>query len=111
MTGKGRGRFLLALYILLTLMASTGVALQLYLMQVQNPGLRPDLCQAPGEAREVDHSPLCGLQVAPGLPPVPAPAPPTLAALLRERPSSLPGYGGSLPKSLFSRAPPPFAQA
>lgn len=57
---------LLALYVLLTLVASTGVALQLYLMERQNPALQAD-CRAPGE--EVHHSLLCGLQLAPGLPP------------------------------------------
>jgi len=38
---------LLALYVLLTLVASTGVALQLYLMERQNPALQAD-CRAPG---------------------------------------------------------------
>ncbi|SDE54179.1 hypothetical protein SAMN04488243_10398 [Thermus arciformis] len=99
-----------ALYLLLTLAASTGVALQMYLMRVQNPGLGADLCQAPGEDRPLEHSPLCGLQVAPGLPPVAEPAPPTLLHLLKARPASRPGHA---PLSLDFLAPraPPFALA
>ncbi|GAA5335854.1 hypothetical protein YIM730264_18780 [Thermus hydrothermalis] len=94
------------LYVLLTLAASTGVALQLYLMQLQNPGLRGDLCQAPGEEAVVEHSPLCGLQVAPGGPVVEAPAPPRPLAVGRVRPARLPGYPAPLPQVLSPRAPP-----
>ncbi|WP_114313381.1 hypothetical protein [Thermus caldifontis] len=98
------------LYILLTLTASTGVALQVYLMQVQNPGLRADLCQAPGEEKEVDHSLFCGLQVAPGLPLMEGPAPPTLLQVLKERLSSERGFPAPVGAFLVPRAPP-FAQA
>ncbi|AEV16552.1 MAG: hypothetical protein NZ846_01545 [Thermus sp.] len=104
--GRRGAWFLYALYLFLTLGASTGVALQLYLMQRQNPSLRADLCQAPGEAREVDHSPLCGLQVAPGLPPLEAPAPPTPIQVLRVRPEGHPGHPPALSRALVPRAPP-----
>ncbi|GAA5338799.1 hypothetical protein YIM73052_22610 [Thermus antranikianii] len=100
--------FLVFLYLLLTLAASTGVALQTYLMQVRNPGLRTDLCQAPGEEREVDHSPFCGLQVSPGLPPIGEVVPPTLVRVVRARVAPVSGYpepqGGA-----FSSRSPPFA--
>ncbi|WP_460420001.1 hypothetical protein [Thermus brockianus] len=109
MTGKGRG-LLALLYVLLTLAASTGVALQLYLMQVQNPGLRADLCQAPGETVEVEHSPLCGLQVAPGTPVVEAPALPRPLRMGWVRPLGAPGYPAPLSQTLVPRAPP-FPQA
>ncbi|GAA6755860.1 hypothetical protein QT17_08330 [Thermus sp. 2.9] len=105
MTGKGRG-VLVFLYVLLALTASTGVALQLYLMQVQNPGLRLDLCQSPGEKVEVEHSPLCGLQVAPGGPVVEAPASPQPLALGRVRPVAAPGHPAPLPQVQSPRAPP-----
>ncbi|MFN4231550.1 hypothetical protein [Thermus sp.] len=106
--GSARG-FLVFLYLLLTLTASTGVALQMYLMQVQNPGLRADLCQAPGEEREVDHSLFCGLQVAPGLPPMGEVSPPTLVEVLRARVAAEPGYPEP-PARAFSPRSPPFAQ-
>lgn len=105
MTGKGRG-VLVFLYVLLTLTASTGVALQLYLMQVQNPGLRLDLCQSPGEKVEVEHSPLCGLQVAPGGPVVGAPTSPQPLVVGRERPLAAPGHPAPLPQVQSPRAPP-----
>jgi hypothetical protein len=95
-----------ALYLLLTLAASTGVALQMYLMRVQNPGLRADLCQAPGEERPLEHSLFCGLQVAPGLPPVAAPAPPRPLETLPQRPAPLSGHRLLLPQALVPRAPP-----
>lgn len=107
MAARGWGRVLaIFLYLSLALTASTGVALQMYLMQVQNPGLRADLCQAPGEEREVDHSLFCGLQVAPGLPPVGDPAPPTLLQVLKERLSSEKGFPAPVGASLVPRAPP-----
>ncbi|TFU16177.1 hypothetical protein [Thermus tengchongensis] len=106
--GSVRG-FLVFLYLLLTLTASTGVALQMYLMQVQNPGLRTDLCQAPGEERELDHSLFCGLQVAPGLPPIEEVSPPTLLQVLRARVAAEPGYPEP-PARAFSPRSPPFAQ-
>ncbi|WP_243026696.1 hypothetical protein [Thermus albus] len=110
MAAKGLGRTLAVfLYLSLTLTASTGVALQMYLMQVQNPGLRADLCQAPGGEREVDHSLFCGLQVAPGSPPVGEVAPPTLVQVLRARVAPEPGYPEPKGKA-FSPRSPPFAQ-
>ncbi|WP_038057320.1 hypothetical protein [Thermus amyloliquefaciens] len=105
--GSTRG-LLVLLYLLLTLAASTGVALQMYLMQVQNPGLRADLCQAPGEEKEVDHSPFCGLQVSPGLPPVGQVASPTLVRGVRARVIPLPGHPEPHGR-LFSPRSPPFA--
>ncbi|WP_117237144.1 hypothetical protein [Thermus sediminis] len=99
---------LLGLYLALALVASTGVALQMYLMQVQNPSLRGDLCQAHGGEAEASHSLLCGLQMAPGLPPVAEPAPPTLLQVLRERLRQAPGYPSPASQSLAPR-PPPFA--
>ncbi len=98
------------LYLFLTLTASTGVALQMYLMQVQNPGLRTDLCQVPGEEREVDHSLFCGLQVAPGLPPIGEVAPPTLVEVLRSRVIPKPGYPEPRERAISPRSPP-FAQS
>lgn len=94
------------LYLSLTLTASTGVALQMYLMQVQNPGLRADLCQAPGEEREVDHSLFCGLQVAPGLPPMGEVAPPTLVQVLRARVVPKTGYPEPQGRAVSPRSPP-----
>ncbi|GLV46844.1 hypothetical protein TJA_00230 [Thermus sp. LT1-2-5] len=105
MTGKGKG-VLVLLYLLLTLTASTGIALQLYLMRVQNPGLRADLCQAPGEKVEVEHSPLCGLQVAPGSPVVEEPASPRPLGVGQARSVPLPGYPAPLFPVLIPRAPP-----
>ncbi|GAB5602597.1 hypothetical protein FJNA_11220 [Thermus sp. FJN-A] len=101
---------LLLLYLTLTLTASTGVALQMYLMRVQNPGLGADLCRAPGETEEVDHSLFCGMQVAPGLAFTAGPTPPTLLETLRLRPAPRPGYGLSLGQNPSPRAPP-FAPA
>ncbi|MGC8967308.1 MAG: hypothetical protein ACP5JV_03090 [Thermus sp.] len=101
---------LVALYLFLTLAGSTGVALQMYLMRVQNPGLRADLCQAPGEERSVEHSLFCGLQVAPGLPPVAAPAPPRPLKAFPQRTAPLPGHRLPHPQALVPRAPP-FAPA
>ncbi|BFH76175.1 hypothetical protein TthTF19_13300 [Thermus thermophilus] len=92
-----------ALYLLLTLAASTGVALQLYLMERQNPALQAD-CRAPGE--EVYHSLLCGLQLAPGLPPVDPPAPPGPMAFLRVRPEARAGFPPPFPLPGPPRAPP-----
>ncbi|GAA6746915.1 MULTISPECIES: hypothetical protein [Thermus] len=107
MVGRGLGRALAVfLYLALTLTASTGVALQMYLMQVQNPGLRADLCQAPGEEREVDHSLFCGMQVAPSLPVVQEPAAPTLLEVLRVRPSAQAGHPEPARPNLAPRAPP-----
>jgi hypothetical protein len=65
---------LLALYVALTLVASTGVALQMYLMRVQNPTLGADMCRARGRRRP-DHSLFCGLQMAPACRPWPSPPP------------------------------------
>ncbi|TBH21061.1 hypothetical protein [Thermus thermamylovorans] len=105
MTRRGAGRLVpLFLYLLLTLTASTGVALQLYLMQAQNPGLRLDVCQN-GE-REVGHSLLCGLQVAPGLPVVEEPAAPTPLPAFGGRPASRPGHPAPTPSTTAPRAPP-----
>ncbi|ETN87510.1 MULTISPECIES: hypothetical protein [Thermus] len=103
--GSVRG-FLVFLYLLLTLTASTGVALQMYLMQVQNPGLRTDLCQAPGEEREVDHSLFCGLQVSPGLPPIGEVAPPALVRVLQARVAPVPGYPEPQGRAFSPRSPP-----
>jgi hypothetical protein len=100
-----RGVFL-GLYLALALVASTGAALQMYLMQVQNPSLRADLCQVPGEEKQVEHSLLCGLQMAPGLPPVAEPAPPTPLPAPRERLREAPGYPSPFPETLVPRAPP-----
>ena len=94
---------LLALYVLLTLVASTGVALQLYLMERQNPALQAG-CRAPGE--EVHHSLLCGLQLAPGLPPVDPPAPPGPMAFLKVRPEARAGFPPPFPLPGPPRAPP-----
>lgn len=107
MTARGLGWGVgVLLYLVLTLTASTGVALQMYLMQVQNPGLRADLCQAPGEEGEVDHSLFCGLQVAPGIPVLAEPSAPTLVEVLRGRPATWPGYPEPPAPSLVPRAPP-----
>lgn len=94
----------MALYLLLTLWASTGVALQLYFMELANPGLRLDLCQTGG--REVEHSPLCGLQVAPPLPVVEPPAPPRPLARPLLRAEARPGYAPARPYLASPRAPP-----
>ena len=103
----GRKRLgLLALYVLLTLVASTGVALQLYLMERQNPTLQAD-CRAPGE--EVHHSLLCGLQLAPGPLPVEPPAPPEPFAFLKIRPEARAGFPPPFPLPGPPRAPPSLA--
>ena len=94
---------LLALYVLLTLVASTGVALQLYLMERQNPALQAD-CRAPGE--EVHHSLLCGLQLAPGLPPVSPLAPRGPIVFLQVRPGARAGFPPPFPLPGPPRAPP-----
>ncbi len=93
-----------ALYLLLTLWASMGVALQLYFMQVQNPLLRTEMCRT-GEV-EVEHAPLCGLQVAPPLPVVEPPARPTPWPQVRVRLEAQPGQAGVWSSTPFSRAPP-----
>ncbi len=100
---------LVGLYVALTLVASTGVALQMYLMRVQNPSLGADLCRAPGEGKGLDHSLLCGLQMAPGLPPVAEPAPPRPLRAARESLKERPGHPGAF----LAPAPraPPFALA
>jgi hypothetical protein len=100
---------LLALYVALTLVASTGVALQMYLMRVQNPTLGADMCRAPGEEQGLDHSLFCGLQMAPGLPPVAEPAPPRPLRAVWDSPKERPGHPGAF----LAPAPraPPFALA
>ncbi|WP_337845608.1 hypothetical protein [Thermus sp.] len=102
--GKARGP-LVGLYLLLTLLASTGVALQLYLMEVQNPALRGDLCTTEGQAH-LEHSPLCGLQVAEGLPPVEPPPAPAPLFVGRGRVQGLPGFPAAFPQATRPRAPP-----
>ncbi|WP_232822500.1 hypothetical protein [Thermus sediminis] len=107
---KGPQRLLLAgLYLALTLAASTGVVLQMYLMQVQNPSLRADLCQASGEERPPEHSPLCGLQVASGALVLEEPAPPSPLEVLWVRPTPHKGYPQP-PAALFAPRAPPAAQ-
>ena len=98
--------FLAGLYIALTLASSTGVALQMYLMQVQNPSLRSDLCQAPGEEKPLEHSLFCGLQVAPGLPFVEEPVPSGPSRGLRAKPLARLGHSQPLPEVLAPRPPP-----
>ncbi|GGM94379.1 hypothetical protein GCM10007092_04590 [Thermus composti] len=102
MAGKGKG-VLVLLYLLLTLAASTGVALQLYLMERQNPALKAD-CRAAQE--KVQHSPLCGLQVAPGAPPIAPPAPPRPLPFLEVRALEEAGHPAPPPRALAPRAPP-----
>jgi hypothetical protein len=98
--------FLAGLYIALTLASSTGVALQMYLMQAQNPSLRSDLCQAPGEEKPLEHSLFCGLQVAPGLPFVEEPVPSGPSRGLRAKPLARLGHPQPLPEALAPRPPP-----
>lgn len=102
--GKARGP-LVGLYLLLALLASTGVALQLYLMERQNPTLRGDLCTAEAQA-PVEHSPLCGLQVAEGLPPVTPPLAPSPLFLGLAGVRALPGFSWAFPEKSRPRAPP-----
>ena len=97
---------LAGLYVALALVASTGVALQMYLMRVQNPSLGADLCQTPGEEKDLDHTLLCGLQVAPGLPPVAEPAPPRPLRAAWESPKERPGHPAALSQAFAPRAPP-----
>ncbi|WP_018461964.1 hypothetical protein [Thermus oshimai] len=102
--GRARG-LLLGLYLFLALLASTGVALQLYLMQVQNPALRGDLCTAERPVH-LEHSPLCGLQVAEGLPPVEPPQAPAPLFVGLGRAQGLPGFPEAFPEATRPRGPP-----
>ncbi len=102
--GKARG-LLAGLYLLLALLASTGVALQLYLMERQNPALRGDLCTAE-EPAHPEHSPLCGLQVAEGLPPVEPPLAPAPLFLGLGRAQGLPGFPEASLEASRPRGPP-----
>lgn len=89
---------------LVAVLASTGIALQHYLMVVQNPALKGDLCTA--QTKEVEHSPLCAVQLAPGQAPLEAPEAPRPLGLLPLRVGEVLGVPLELGEALLGRAPP-----
>ncbi len=104
---RGLRGFLVALYLLLTLGASTGVALQLYLMERLNPALQAD-CRFPGAEEDPSHllhSLFCGLQIAEGSPPLALPPYRPLEAPLAPEVKGQRGYPFPI-RGQASRAPP-----
>lgn len=91
---------------LAAVLASTGIALQLYLMEVQNPSLKGDICTASNAHREVEHSPLCALQLAPGQAVLEAPEAPRPLSLLPVHAGEVLGVPLELGEALLGRAPP-----
>lgn len=99
----------LGLFLFLSLvgfLASTGIALQLYLMEVQNPRLKGDICTASHAHQEVEHSLLCALQLVPGQAVLEAPEAPKPLSLLPVQAREVLGVPLELGEALLGRAPP-----